>query len=237
MSDTKISVVIPAYNEEKYLGSCLESLGKQSLPPAEVIVVDNNSTDRTASIAQNFDVRVVKEDKQGITYARNRGYNATKHELISRCDADTIVPEDWLEKIVSNFAKYDIDALTGIAYFYDIKLNNKIDTTRYHKFSLDSVKLFLKGRETLLGFNMALTQEIWQKVKDEVCLGDEDVHEDLDLALHIHKAGGVIRRDESLLVGTSARRLKNNPLSALGEYPFRGLKMLISHVDDIYLKQ
>ena len=67
-----ISVVIPAFNEEKYLPACLEALKKQTFKNYELIVVDNNSTDKTAQIAKKFGARVVKEKKQGRNMACGR---------------------------------------------------------------------------------------------------------------------------------------------------------------------
>lgn len=86
-----VSVVIPAYNEERYLAACLTSLQKQTLKNFETIVVDNNSTDKTAEIARRFGAKVVKELKQGIIPARERGFREAKAEIIARTDADTIV--------------------------------------------------------------------------------------------------------------------------------------------------
>jgi len=54
----KVSVVVPAYNEEAYIGNCLESLTNQKVKPDEIIVVNNNSTDATVKIAKRFPVRI-----------------------------------------------------------------------------------------------------------------------------------------------------------------------------------
>ena len=87
----KVSVIIPAYNEEKIIGRCLESILNQKEPPEEIILVDNKSTDHTAGIARSAGIRVVKESKQGLTHAR-------KH----------------------NFETKTIDALSGPVVFYDL---------------------------------------------------------------------------------------------------------------------
>lgn len=221
----KVSVIIPAYNEGKYLGNCLRSLQNQAEKPSEVIVIDNNCTDSTVKIAKKFNAQIVKEKSQGIAYARSKGFNSAEYEIIARCDADAVVPTDWIQKIKQNFTGDKIDALTGPAYFYDFPFN----TSFYFIAVFDFVNLVLGGKETLNGPNMAITKKIWHKIKSTVCLDDTKVHEDLDLALHIHKEGGIIKRDNSLVVGVSARRMKNNPLSAFGEYPVRGIKTLFNH--------
>lgn len=99
-----ISVVIPAYNEEKFLPKLLTSLQKQAFQiPFEVIVVDNNSTDKTALIAKKFGARVVRETAQGYSNACNAGFKAAKANIIARADSDYVVPETWIYSIWKAF--------------------------------------------------------------------------------------------------------------------------------------
>lgn len=98
----KISLVIPAYNEEKLLGKCLDAALAQELPFHEIIVVDNASTDRTFDIAFCWSespdyrpMRVVREPRKGLPYARQRGFETTTGDIIAYCDADTELPPDW----------------------------------------------------------------------------------------------------------------------------------------------
>src|SRR3989344_7794863 len=108
----KISVVIPAFNEEKNIDKLIQSLLNQEEPADEIIVVDNNSTDHTDAIVKNYNVRILHEPKQGITHARNRGFDEAKYEIIARTDADTVLPTDWIRKIKNDFKKYKIDGLS-----------------------------------------------------------------------------------------------------------------------------
>ncbi len=104
MNKPAISVVIPAYNEEKFLPKLLTSLQKQTFHlPYEVIVVDNNSTDKTVRIAKKFGVKVVTAQKQGYAHACNAGFEMAQAEIIARADADYIVPPTWLESIWKAF--------------------------------------------------------------------------------------------------------------------------------------
>jgi len=221
----KVSVIIPAYNEETRINNCLQSLISQIEKADEIIVIDNNCSDKTVQIAKNFPVRIVKEKKQGMINARNRGFDEAKYDILARTDADTILPSDWIKKIKENFEKEKIDALTGPAIFYDITMNSKYIFILYHHF----MKLIQKGKETLSGPNMAISKEIWKKVRNDICLDDKKVHEDIDLAIHINKAGGIIKRDDELLIKASGRRLKSNPASFYIEYPLRLLKTFFNH--------
>ncbi|HSW98193.1 MAG TPA: glycosyltransferase family A protein [Candidatus Saccharimonadales bacterium] len=100
----KVSVIIPVYNEEAYIHACLESVINQKEPADEIIVVDNNSIDNTPTIAKAFpEVKIVKEAKQGMIPARNKGFNSAKYEIIAKIDADTRVSPDWIQRIKKNF--------------------------------------------------------------------------------------------------------------------------------------
>lgn len=222
----KISLIIPVFNEEKYIARCLDSIAGQKVKPDEVIVVNNNCTDSTLSIVGNYPfVRVVNEKKQGMIAARNAGFNAAQYEIIARCDADTKLPSNWIARIHRNFARRAIDALTGPITYYDAPIKTSLLARAY----LDMMKPIHRGGETLVGPNMVLTKEIWNKVKDKVCLNDKHVHEDIDLAYHIQEEGGKIRRDNTFIAGTSSRRIRKNPYSFFSEYPQRFMKTLLFH--------
>jgi peptidoglycan/xylan/chitin deacetylase (PgdA/CDA1 family) len=115
-----ISIVIPAYNEEKYLARCLKSLKEQDYSREyEIIVVDNGSTDKTAVIAKNFGVFVIPcFDKRGVFHARKVGANAACGEIIAQADADTIYPRDWLRRIVDQFVSHPEAVAVAGRFFY-----------------------------------------------------------------------------------------------------------------------
>src|SRR5690606_3738596 len=114
----KITVVVPAYNEEAYLGACLSSLHAQSRPADEIIVVDNNSTDQTETIARRYSATVISEKRQGIWAASRAGYDAASGDVIARCDADSVLPCDWIERIEAAFSSHEVLAVTGPGKFY-----------------------------------------------------------------------------------------------------------------------
>ncbi len=223
----KISVVIPAYNEEKLIGQCLQSLLNQTVPPDEIIVVDNNSTDRMRQIVRRFPVRVIGEAKKGITPARNAGFNAARGDIIARTDADTIVPRDWVEKVKKHFEEESIDALGGPIGYYDFEMGGAI--LWMHTMYMHAIKKLQNGGEMMYGANMALTKKMWERIRNNVNLDDGLVHEDLDISMHINDAGGRILRDDSLVIWCSSRRLRKQPLSLLGEYPIRFLRTCMTN--------
>lgn len=221
----KISVIIPAYNEEDYIGKTLDSINSQTVLPNEVIVIDNNCTDDTISIAKSLGASIVKESKQGMINARNKGFNTAKFNLIARCDADVILPNDWIEKIIKNFSSRKIDALSGPVIYYDSFL--QYTTTFPSRIYLKILSLMTHGNQYLVGPNMIITKKIWRKVRSQVSLKDSSVHEDIDLSLNILRVGGKIGHDNSLAIKTSSRRIAHRPDSFFFEYPIRMIKTFL----------
>lgn len=218
-----ISVVIPAFNEEKRIAYTLKSVFNQTKPPFEVIVVDNNSTDKTAEIAQSMGAKVVVEKMQGATFARNRGFDEARGEIIARTDADTIVPHNWLETFEKHFSNDPLlDAISGPAIF---GINFFTPIVKLLVFETNK-RIF--GHYGLFGPNLAIRKSAWERVKNEVCLDDDKVHEDTDLSIHIGKEGKV-GYDKSLKVRTSARRLRTSPKSLLIEYIIKWADMIAYH--------
>lgn len=221
----KTSVVIPAYNEGKYIGTLLEKLFHQTVPPDEIIVVDNNCTDDTVEIAKKYDVQIIREKKQGIVYSRNTGFNAAKYDLIIRLDADTIPPKDYIEKVKKIFGKYDVVAVSGNVKFYGLPT---MLPTFWIEFPFTRSAKFMLSHDTLMGPNLALTRKVWNKAKYEMCEDGENMHEDIDLSIHIAKYGK-IKFDPKLFVQASSRRIKNDPYSFFVNYSMMTLRTVIKH--------
>lgn len=225
----KISVIIPVFNEEKYIATCLNCLIKQTEKPDEIIIVDNNCTDQTINIVKKFNhqlpLKIIREKKRGITFARNKGFEKARGDILVRTDADTKQPKNWLKIIKKNFLNSkNIDALTGPVIFYDLPLKSPF----YSNLLIFGFKL-LTGTFPLWGPGMALRKNAWIKVKNRICLDDKKVHEDLDLAIHLYKNNFKIAYDPNFISYASGRRIKNNPLSFFGEYPLRLIKMIFTH--------
>ncbi len=117
-----ISLIIPAYNEEKYIGPCLASVIKNAPGKfSEIIVVDNASTDATATIAAAYPgVTVVCEPKKGANCARQRGFEETHGDYVAYIDADTRMPPDWFTKAEKLLGEHpEWVALSGPYKYYD----------------------------------------------------------------------------------------------------------------------
>ena len=205
----KLSIVIPVYNEARALDACLQSIADQLDAPFEVIVVDNNSSDSSVSVASNYAfVRVLKENQQGVTHARNTGFNAASGEIIGRIDADTILPNDWTIKIMSIFNNSpDVAAVSGSPDYYDFALSNTANTIDYYLRNYLSKKL--GNTNFLWGANMAIRRSAWRKVRSALC-NEKYMHEDFDLAIHLQEQEHKVLYESSIIAGVSSRRIDTN---------------------------
>jgi glycosyltransferase involved in cell wall biosynthesis len=100
-----ISVVIPTYNYKRFIGDALQSVLGQTLPPSEILVVDDGSEDDTESVVRSFGerVRYIRQKNAGVSSARNRGVAETSGELITFVDADDVVEPEFLEALYAEF--------------------------------------------------------------------------------------------------------------------------------------
>ncbi len=105
----QVSVVIPCFNDQKYLPICLDSLLHQSVAPNEIIFVDNNSTDDSQNIAISFiskfkekkcDLLISQQSQQGLLPTRRLGFKKATCDLIATIDADTILNPQWIENAI-----------------------------------------------------------------------------------------------------------------------------------------
>lgn len=118
MKCSRVSVVIPVYNGAKTLTACLESLLSQSYQPLEIIVVDNNSSDSTKKIIQDFSVkdrrvRYLHESFRSRGAARNKGLDEAVGEFVAMIDADCIAPINWLAELIKPLLSGEELAVTG----------------------------------------------------------------------------------------------------------------------------
>lgn len=199
-----LSIIIPVYNEEGYIGACLDSIAAQTHRPHEVIVVDNNSTDRTVEIAQEYSfVKVIHETRQHQVFAQATGFNAAKSDILGRIDADSILPPYWVEKIIKAFVNDPkLMAVTGGADPYDVSLKRVASAILHGYIYLAGL---VAGHRLLWGSNCAIRASGWQKIKNQVMMRP-DIWEDYDMAFCLGRYSkiGYIHKN---LVGVSFRAM------------------------------
>lgn len=210
-----ISIVVPSYNEEKYLSNCLKTIAHQKSPKDryEVIVVDNNSTDGTFQIAKEFGAKVVLEKRQGYVFALKRGMDEAKGDIIAVTDADTKVSSNWLSVIEKVFKDPNIVAITG-----RVKLDIKSKFIKVSTSALYTIFLHISefiDKPNLTGFNFAVRKDAFLKVGGVNTLFE--MSPDVDLGIRLNKIG-IVKVINSLSVLTSARRWEERFVPTLWEY-------------------
>jgi glycosyltransferase involved in cell wall biosynthesis len=130
-----ISLIIPAYNEEEYIGDCLQAILEHGGGRfCEILVIDNASTDHTGEMAAQYPgVRVVREDTKGLPYARQRGYLEAKGDVLAYVDADTRMPNGWAELIEYHFSHNSkLACVSGPYQYYDIPTRHQRMVTLWY---------------------------------------------------------------------------------------------------------
>ena len=211
----RISVIIPAYNEEKTIGAAISSLLEQSRIPDEILIINNNSTDRTEEIARSYPrfVRVVNEPQQGLAIARDRGFHEAQGDVLCRTDADTVVPKNWVATIELFFETHpSVLAISGPIVYTErpLRFLGVVPSILYEY--LVGLRL---GHPVLIGPNMAMRKAVVKKITP--CSTRLDIHEDVDLSQHI-AALGELQFVYSLRIETSGRRIMRSPFDFMIRY-------------------
>lgn len=230
-----VSVIIPAFNEEKTIGETLESLVKQKYKGKfEVVVIDNNSTDNTVKVIKEFSkklpLRIVNEKKQGRGAAKARGAKEARGNVLAYLDADSRAYSNWLSVIDESFTDTKTMAITGPWEVYD--LPDGFTKWFLHNFQEEAmlpVTLYL-GHPDLNGMNMAIRADVYDKTGGFNT--NLNIHDDFDLAKRIKKVGKV-KYVKDMRVLTSGRRYKNGIVPGIMSYHKSSLKYLFGKKADL----
>lgn len=201
----KISVVIPAYNEEDWIKLPLKSLEDLEFDGKfEVIVVNNASNDNTAKIAKDYGAKVVNEPQKGYTRACQTGFDTAKYPIIAVTDADTKVSPNWLKEISNTFSQPNVIGAYGPITFHDA--NGYLNWLAKYGFSAFLRINSMLGKPHFDGFNMAVAKEAFEEVGGfNLAMKSAS---DVDLSQRLKEHGEIVY-NKDMTVQTSARRLEN----------------------------
>lgn len=229
----KLSFVIPAYNEEVYIGECLDSIFRETKGKKydfEVIVVNNASTDKTAKVAASYKkVKVIEEPKKGLVSARKAGYLASRGELIANIDADTRLTKNWIDKALEEFEDPKLAGLSGPFIYYDLSDRNKlmVKLFYYYAYTLYLFNRYLFRRGSMLqGGNFVVKRKALERVG-----GFDDKHfsfygEDADIAMRLPSAG-IVKWTFQFPIYSSGRRIAvEGPFTMSSRYTLNYLWVL-----------
>ncbi len=219
----EISVIIPAFNEEKYIRYPIEGLKSQTFTDFETIVVDGGSEDRTVQVARRSS-KVIESRKRGVSGARNKGAEIAKGRIFLFLDADTKPSKGLLEAYHKVFSDKEVVAATGPIYPLE-KTKRRINMG-YSFVSILFVKLSIILRKPkIVGSNFAIRADKFRKSGgfNEKLM----TYEDWDLSDRIKKYGK-IRYSDDAKVYTSARRIIAWGIS--GYFLFYLINIIMYHV-------
>ncbi|WP_080239159.1 glycosyltransferase family 2 protein [Spirosoma rigui] len=160
--DPEISIVIPAYNEEANLLNTLSSLaGQLSACRIELIVVNNNSSDRTQELLDQCGVKSVTERQPGVAYARQAGLNAARGWFVANADADCLYPPGWVDAIVNPLRQPTVACTYGLYSFIPNEQASRIMLECYEQVShtLNFIRSRSEPYLNVYGFNFAFRRD------------------------------------------------------------------------------
>jgi glycosyltransferase involved in cell wall biosynthesis len=217
-----ISFVVPAYNEEAIVRTCLQSIVAEIArnpnlalgTSAEVVVVNNASTDNTRAVAEEFfatvpahggGLRVIDEPRKGLVQARKAGFDASTGTLVANIDSDTVLPQGWLAEVQRQFdTDKQLVALSGPFIFHDMGVATRALVQVFYVFGY--VLGALRIIAMLQGGNFVLRRDAWVSVggfNTAIAFYGEDT----DVAKRLQRVGRV-RWTWKLPAYTSGRRLQ-----------------------------
>jgi len=229
----KISFVIPAYNEEKNIGPCVDSVlraVKASACDVEVVVVNNASIDRTAEVAASrHGVRVVHEPRKGLLFARQKGLEASTGDLVACIDADSQISPRWIAMALRAFSRSPrLVCLSGPYVYHDLSSVTNVIVVLWYLCTVVTMtwigQYLLKSTAMLQGGNYVVRRGALEKIggynTSIVFYG-----EDIDLACRLIKVG-VVRFSMRFRVRTSGRRMRQEGILSTGiRYAANGLSV------------
>lgn len=199
----RISVVIPSFNEERNIVACLESLNHQTVPREEyeIIVVDGGSKDSTRELAEPYADLVFIQTSKKVGGARNDGAMKTTGAILATTDADCIIPRNWLDVILDDFARYpDVVQLYGPVDPIEKTIKNHISLGLANHFA--RLGYYTHTLYYTLGCNTAFRKDAFIGAGMYRCI---DAGDDLEIAWRMKEKGRVLF-DSRMRVGFSMRR-------------------------------
>jgi len=164
MEYPKISIVMPVYNEENKIEACLCSIRNQDYPQEniEIVLVDDDSTDKTLEIARNFNVKIIKNGRRDYDIGKSLGIKNSSNEYIIFLDADNILPSmDWFNKMIKPFQK-NLDIIGAQPIWFTYNKKDKLADRYATLFGItDPTTIYFKKRDRLM-----LIEKKWNLIKN-----------------------------------------------------------------------
>jgi glycosyltransferase involved in cell wall biosynthesis len=227
--DKTITVIVPAYNEEKLIVRCLDSLAAQDPVPDEILVVDNASKDRTAEMVKQFiaahptlNTRMIYETKQGCHHARETGWRESIGAIIIHVDADEIMPPGWLARIRATLMlNPKLDVIGGTVRFENPPFSIWLMQVLFNLLYPRLVQLS-KGFPYICGGMTIAKREVLEKMNGYINKPDDEL-DDYYLSKQAHQLGYTLRYIPAIYGIHSLRRYEAGGLRGWLQWGVSGL--------------
>ena len=221
-----ISVIIPVYNVEKYLRRCLDSVIAQTYQNLEIICVDDGSVDESGKICDQYAVRdarikVIHQENQGLSAARNKGLDAAEGECIAFVDSDDYILEDMYKKMLDKLLNYNVD-LCVCQWQYEfsdgrqvVKRKNIAPTIYGRKTSLEFARFLYMGNYengvVVAAWNKLYRRTLLDKIRFEGRIHEDEAFSGRIMAKNISV---YVMEEQFYVYAQNGDSLTNKPFSA-----------------------
>jgi glycosyltransferase involved in cell wall biosynthesis len=224
-----VTVIVPAYNEEKLIRRCLESLIQQDARADEILVVDNVSTDRTVEIVKQVmaehpeaNIKLMHEAKKGCIPAREAGWRVASGKIIVHVDADETFPPGWMARVrATMIVNPQLAAVGGTVRFENAPPIILLIQFLYNRLYPRIVQ-WTKGFPYLCGGMTIVRREVLEKMNGYADIPNDQL-EDYYLSAQAHKLGFKIRYIPAIYAIHSLRRYESGGLSGFLKWGVGGL--------------
>lgn len=221
------SLVIPAFNEEKYIGKLLDTVLQQTHPPDEVIVVNNASTDKTAEIVASYQhqlpLKLYFQPLKGITPAVVMGFAHARGDIILKTDADCLLPKKWVESHLRHFLSDPSLVACGGFFLENHTRHLSLPFMALLYPLLAIVSVISHGHPQLYGGNLSIRRRVYLQVGGYDYAPGHSLVDDQRLSQKLFRNHLRFTSFSDCYCFTSARRFRN---------PFEIILGLLSTVND-----
>lgn len=229
MERCKISICIPVYNVEKYIGRCIESIWNQSFKDIEIVIVNDCSPDKSMDIVRHYAetdsrIKIIEHDvNHGLMMARRTGYMAAMGEFITFCDSDDTLADGALESLYNKAIQTNADIVSGVIEYIPTK-GKRFQWNNQLRYGSDKISVFKSLLKNEFGHNLCsrlfrreLLQNYNYETYEKATNGEDGMlfYQVVDYVTNVATIDKIVYEYWQNLESSSQVRLKDNALRSI----------------------